>query len=75
MYDLWQQPELPSELESDLLDSLDGGRKWLNGLDAEKTQLVPLSQSNNCGGIDMKIDESALQEKSSFKMLGLSFSP
>ena len=27
VYDLWQQPELPSELESDLLDSLDGGRK------------------------------------------------
>ena len=30
--------------------------------------------SNNTGTIDMKMDESALEEKSSFKMLGLTFS-
>ena len=31
-------------------------------------------QSNNTDAIDMKIDESALEEKSSFNMLALSFS-
>ena len=31
-------------------------------------------QSNNTGAIDVKMDGSALEEKSSFKMLGLNFS-
>ena len=31
-------------------------------------------QSNNTGVIDVKMDESVLEEKSSFKMLGLTFS-
>ena len=31
-------------------------------------------RSNNNGSIDVKIDGSALEEKSSFKMLGLTFS-
>ena len=32
-------------------------------------------QSNNNGSIDVKMDGSVLEEKSSFKMLGLTFSP
>ena len=31
-------------------------------------------QSNNTGAIDMKMDGSIFEEKSSFKMLGLTFS-
>ena len=38
---------------------------------AGKTQLVSFDQSNNNGSIDVKINESVLEEKSSFKMLGL----
>ena len=38
--DLWQQLELASELESDLGDTVDWGRKWLVDFNAEKTQLV-----------------------------------
>ena len=41
---------------------------------AGKTQLVLFDHSNNTGAIDVKMDGSALEEKSSFKMLGLSFS-
>ena len=41
---------------------------------AGKTQLVLFDRSNNTGAIDVKMDGSALVEKSSFKMLGLSFS-
>ena len=41
---------------------------------AGKTQLVLFDRSNNTGAIDVKMDGSALEEKSSFKMLGLSFS-
>ena len=37
--DLWQQLELVSELESDLQDSVDWGRKWLVDFSAGKTQL------------------------------------
>ena len=72
--DLWQQLELASELESDLRDTLDWGRKWLVDFNAEKTQLVSFDRSKNTGAIDVKMDGSVLEEKTSFKMLGLNFS-
>ena len=68
-YDLWQQLELASELESDLQDTVDWGRKWLVDFNAGKTQLVLFDQSNNTGAIDVKMDGSVLEKKSSFKML------
>ena len=72
--DLWQQLELASELESDLRDTVDWGKKWLVDFNAEKTQLVSFDWSNNNGSIAVKMDGSILEEKSSFKMLGLTFS-
>ena len=72
--DLWQQLELASELESDLRDTVDWGKKWLVDFNAGKTQLVSFDRSNNNGSIDVKMDGSVLEEKSSFKMLGLTFS-
>ena len=71
---LWQQIELASELESDLRDTVEWGRKWLVDFNAEKTQLVSFDRSNNTGAIDVKMNGSVLEEKSSFKMLGLTFS-
>ena len=71
---LRQQLELASELESDLRDTVDWGRKWFVDFNAGKTQLVSFDRSNNTGAIDMKIDGSVLKEESSFKMLGLTFS-
>ena len=53
---------------------MDWGRKWLVDFNAGKTQLVSFNQSNNTAAIDVKMDESLLEEKSSFKMLGLTFS-
>ena len=50
------------------------GKKWLVNFNAGKTQLVLFHRSNISGSIDVKMDESALEEKSSFKMLGLTFS-
>ena len=72
--DLWQQLELVSELESDLRDTVDWGRKWLVDLSAGKTQLVLFDHSKNTGAIDVKMDGSVLEEKTSFKMLVLNFS-
>ena len=72
--DLWQQLELASELESDLRDTLDWGKKWLVDFNAGKTQLVSFDRSNNNGCVDVKMDGSVLEEKLSFKMLGLTFS-
>ena len=63
-----------SELKSDLQDTVDLGRKWLVDFNAGKTQLVLFDWSNNTGAIDVKMDGSVLEEKSSFKMLGLTFS-
>ena len=72
--DLWQQLELASELESDLRDTVDWGRKWLVDFNAGKTQLVSSDRSKNTGAIDVKMDGSVLEDKTSFKMLGLTFS-
>ena len=72
--DLWQQLELASELESDLRDTVDWGRKWLVDFNAGRTQLVSFDQSKNTGAIDVKMDGSVLEEKSAFKMLWLTFS-
>ena len=62
-----------SELESDLRDTIDCGKKWLADFNARKTQLVSFDQANNNGSIDVKMDGSVREEKSSFKMLGLTF--
>ena len=72
--DLWQQLELASELESDLRGTVDWGRKWLVDFNAGKTQLVLFDRSKNTGAIDVKMDGSVLEERTSFKMLGLNFS-
>ena len=64
--DLWQ---------CDLRDTVDWGNKWLVDFNAGKTQLVLFDRSNNAAGaVDVKMDGSVLEEKSSFKMLGLTFS-
>ena len=72
--DLWQQLELAFEVESDLQDIVDWGRKWLVDFNAGKTQLVSFDCSKNTGAIDVKMDGSVLEEKSSFGVLGLIFS-
>ena len=72
--DLWQQPELAPEIEFDLWDTVDWDRKWLVDFNAVKTELVSFDQSKNTGAIDVKMDGSVLKEKSSFKMMGLTFS-
>ena len=55
-------------------DSVDWGRKWLVDFSAGKTRLL-FDWSNNSDAIDVKIGGSILEEKPSFKMLGLSFCP
>ena len=52
--DLLQQLELASELESDLQDTVDWGRKCLVDFNAGKTQLVSFDQSKNTGAINVK---------------------
>ena len=53
---------------------MDWGKKWLVDFNAGKTQLVSFDLSNNNGSIYVKMGGSILEEKSSFKMLGLNFS-
>ena len=72
--DLWQELELASELESDLRDNVDWVKKWLVDFNAGKTHLFSFDQSYNNDYSDVKMDGSVLEEKSCFKMLGLTFS-
>ena len=61
---MWQQLELTSELESDLRDTVDWGKKWLVDFNAGKTQLVSFDRSSKNGSIDLKKDGSVLEKKS-----------
>ena len=72
--DLWQQLELAFELESDLQNTVDCGKKWFFSFNAGETQLVWHDGSNNTGSIDVKMDGSVFEKKSPFKILGLTFS-
>ena len=53
---------MASELESDLRDTVDWGRKWLVDFNVEKTQLVSFDQSNSTGAINKEIDKSVIEE-------------
>ena len=53
---------------------MDWGKKWLVDFSLEKTQLVSFDWSSNNGSTDVKMDGPVLEEKSSLKMLGLTFS-
>ena len=63
--DLGQQLESASELKSNLQDIVDWGRNWLVDFSAEKTQLVFIDWSNNTDAIDVKMEWSVLEKKSS----------
>ena len=52
---------------------MDWGKKWLVNFNAGKTQLVSFDWSNSNGSIDVKMDGSVLEKKSSVKMLVLTF--
>ena len=63
-----QQLELAFEFKSDLLDTTDWGKRQLVNFDDGM-----FDRSNNSGVIDAKTNGSALEEKSSFKTVGVSF--
>ena len=52
--DLYQQVELPPELESYLWDTVDWGRTWPVDYSAGKTQLVSFDCSNIYDAVDVK---------------------
>ena len=60
--DLWQQLKLASELESDLWDTVDWGKKWLVNFNAGKAQLFLFDWSDNTNAFDFKKDCSVLRE-------------
>ena len=66
---------MASELEFDLQDAANWGKKSLVDFNAGKTQQVSFDQPNNTCSIDVKMDGPVLfKKKSSFKMLWLTFS-
>ena len=65
---------MPLKVESELQDIAGQGRKWFVNFSARKTLLISFDWCKTSDAIDMEIYGSALEEKSSFKMLGLPFS-
>ena len=53
---------------------MDWGRKWVVDFNSGKTQSVLFDHAKNKGAVDIKMDGSDIDKKSSFKMLGLTFS-
>ena len=53
---------------------MDWGRKWVVDFNSGKTQPVLFDHAKNKGAVDIKMDGSDIDKKSSFKMLGLTFS-
>ena len=53
---------------------MDWEKKWLVGFNAGETQLFSFDWPNNTGAVDVKMDGSVLEDKSSFNMLALTFS-
>ena len=53
---------------------MDWGKKWFVDFNVEKTKLVLFDWSHNTGAIDVGMNGFVLEENSSFKMLGLTFS-
>ena len=62
-----QQLELASELEFDQQNTMDWAKKQFVDLNSAKNQLVLFEWFNKTGSIDVKMDESPLEEKSYFK--------
>ena len=60
--DLWQEVELASELESDLIGTINWDRKWIADFSAGKTELVSFDWSNNTGAIDVQMDGLVLEK-------------
>ena len=54
----WFVAVAPTELESDLQDTVGCGKKLFGGFNAGKAQRVSFDHSNNYCAIDMKIDGS-----------------
>ena len=50
---------------------MDRAKKWLVDFSAAKTQVVSFDRSNSNNSIDMEMDGSVPEEKSSFNMLGV----
>ena len=50
---------------------MDRAKKWLVDFSAAKTQVVSFGRSNSNNSIDMEMDGSVPEEKSSFNMLGV----
>ena len=61
-----KQLELASEFKSDLLDTIDWGKKQLVDFDVGKNSIDSFDWSNNSGAIDVRMDGS-------FKILGVLF--
>ena len=73
-FDLWQQIELALQLVSNLRDMVNWDRKWLVNFNAQKNQVVSFDLLYNYDAIDMKMNGSVTENKSSYKLLALSFS-
>ena len=61
LWEFWSNRQ--TELESDLEETLNRGKKRLADFNFGKTQLVSFDWSNNTGAIEMKMDGFVLEEK------------
>ena len=73
--DFFDRLEMTAELEEDLRCIVEWGEKWLVSFNATKTKLLSFNRHRESGLIPLKMNDIELPESSSFRLLGLVFTP
>ena len=67
--------ESAGELERDLSDIVEWGNRWLVTFNATKTKLLSFNRHRDPLLVSVKMSSTELHEETSFRLLGLTFTP
>ena len=72
---IFEKVESAGELERDLSDIVEWGNRWLVTFNATKTKLLSFNRHRDPLLVPVKMSSTELHEETSFRLLGLTFTP
>ena len=72
---IFEKVESAGELERDLCDIVEWGNRWLVTFNATKTKLLSFNRHRDPLLVPVKMSSTELHEETSFRLLGLTFTP
>ena len=72
---IFEKVESAGELERDLNDIVEWGNRWLVTFNATKTKLLSFNRHRDPLLVPVKMSSTELHEETSFRLLGLTFTP